>query len=57
MKRITYTLLDLNDKPVKKVIVYEKDPVYIALETYMKSDDVPQIIEELNIIITDIEEY
>lgn len=56
MKRITYTILDINDKPVKEVIVYEKDPVYIALETYIKSDYVPQIIEELNIIITRIDE-
>lgn len=56
MKRITYTLLDRENKPVREITVYERDPVYVALETYIKSDYVPQIIEELNIVITRIDE-
>jgi hypothetical protein len=57
MKRITYTLLDRENKPVREVTVYERDPVYVALETYMKTNDVPQVIEDLNIVITHIDEY
>jgi hypothetical protein len=56
MKKITYTLLNKSGEKIKTVQVYERDPVYIALETYLKIMQAPQIIEELNILIEKIEE-
>jgi len=56
MRKITYTILKKNGEEAKTVQVYEKDPVWLALETYLKTMQTPQFIEELNIIIEKIED-
>jgi hypothetical protein len=56
MKRITYSLYNRNGEKTKTVEVYEKDPVFLALETYINGEQTPQYISELNIVIEKIEE-
>jgi len=56
MKRITYSIYNRNGEKTKTVEVYEKDPVFLALETYINGDKTPQYIAELNITVEKIEE-
>lgn len=57
MRRITYTLLNRNMEKIKTVMVYKIDPVYLAIETYLKTETIfPILIEELNILIEKIED-
>lgn len=56
MKRITYSLYNRNGEKTKTVEVYEKDPVFLALETYINGEQTPQYISELNIVVEKIEE-
>ena len=56
MKRITYSLYNRNGEKTKTVEVYEKDPIFLALETYINGDQTPQYIAELNITVEKIED-
>lgn len=56
MKRITYSLYNRNGEKTKTVEVYEKDPIFLALETYINGEQTPQYISELNIVVEKIEE-